>query len=191
MLGMAFNRLYQMTHTHTHTHTHECLKCLFRLTRGVPALVCNRKHDGRVSQRYRFESRQGNGHFFPSCRRLYLSSFSLSHTHTHTHTHTHIYTHSDSSDSPLISSYMFRDISSHASARLPVVGSLLAKKHQERVNESPDYQKISETIPARTDMQCLLHLFVQMTPVVMLVGSSRILSPFLQAILLTWPWLQV
>ena len=49
---------------------------------------CNRKHDGRLSQRYRFESRWGNGHFFPSCRQLYLSSFSDTHTHTHTHTHT-------------------------------------------------------------------------------------------------------
>ena len=30
---------------------------------------------------------EGNGHFFPSCRQLYLSSFSDTHTHTHTHTH--------------------------------------------------------------------------------------------------------
>ena len=30
---------------------------------------------------------KGNGHFFPSCRQLYLSSFSDTHTHTHTHTH--------------------------------------------------------------------------------------------------------
>ena len=28
----------------------------------------------------------GNGHFFPSYRQLYLSSFSDTHTHTHTHT---------------------------------------------------------------------------------------------------------
>ena len=27
---------------------------------------------------------EGNGHFFPSCRQLYLSSFSDTHTHTHT-----------------------------------------------------------------------------------------------------------
>ena len=31
---------------------------------------------------------EGNGHCFPSYRRLYLSSFSDTHTHTHTHTHT-------------------------------------------------------------------------------------------------------
>ena len=31
---------------------------------------------------------EGNGHFFPSYRQLYLSSFSDTHTHTHTHTHT-------------------------------------------------------------------------------------------------------
>ena len=29
---------------------------------------------------------EGNGHFFPSYRQLYLSSFSDTHTHTHTHT---------------------------------------------------------------------------------------------------------
>ena len=28
---------------------------------------------------------EGNGHFFPSYRQLYLSSFSDTHTHTHTH----------------------------------------------------------------------------------------------------------
>ena len=28
---------------------------------------------------------EGNGHFFPSCRQLYLSSFADTHTHTHTH----------------------------------------------------------------------------------------------------------
>ena len=32
---------------------------------------------------------EGNGHFFPSYRQLYLSSFSDTHTHTHTHTHAH------------------------------------------------------------------------------------------------------
>ena len=31
---------------------------------------------------------EGNGHFFPSYRQLYLSSFLDTHTHTHTHTHT-------------------------------------------------------------------------------------------------------
>ena len=29
---------------------------------------------------------EGNGHFFPSYRQLYLSSFFDTHTHTHTHT---------------------------------------------------------------------------------------------------------
>ena len=33
------------------------------------------------------------GTFFPSCRQLYLSSFSDTHKHTHTHTYTHIHTH--------------------------------------------------------------------------------------------------
>ena len=41
---------------------------------------------------------EGNGHFFPSYRQLYLSSFFDTHTHTHTHTqkkntHTHKHTH--------------------------------------------------------------------------------------------------
>ena len=47
---------------------------------------CNRKHDGRVSQRYRFESRRGQWALFsliPSA----LSFVFLWHTHTHTHTH--------------------------------------------------------------------------------------------------------
>ena len=34
---------------------------------------------------------EGNGHFFPSYRQHYLSSFSDTHTHTHAHTHTHIW----------------------------------------------------------------------------------------------------
>ena len=62
---------------------------------------CNRKHGGRVSQRYRFESLRGEWALFSSCRQLYLSSFSDTHTHTHgrarahthTHTHTHTYAH--------------------------------------------------------------------------------------------------
>ena len=42
------------------------------------------KHGGRVSQRYRFESHRGEwALFFPSCRQLYLSSFSDTNTHTH------------------------------------------------------------------------------------------------------------
>ena len=48
---------------------------------------CNRKHYGRVSQRYRFESRRGQWALFsliPSA----LSFVFLWHTHAHTHTHT-------------------------------------------------------------------------------------------------------
>ena len=70
------------THPHPppppHTHTH---------TRALPSW-CNRQHGGRVSQRYRFESRRGEWALFSSYRQLYLSSFSDTHTHTHTHTHT-------------------------------------------------------------------------------------------------------
>ena len=36
---------------------------------------------------------EGNGHFFPSYRQLYLSSISDTHTHTHAHTHMHTHTH--------------------------------------------------------------------------------------------------
>ena len=36
---------------------------------------------------------EGNGHFFPSYRQLYLSSFFDTHTHTHARTHAHTYTH--------------------------------------------------------------------------------------------------
>ena len=52
---------------------------------------CNRKHNGRVSQRYRFESRRGQWALFsliPST----LSFVFLWHTHTHIHTHTHTHT---------------------------------------------------------------------------------------------------
>ena len=68
----------------------ECLKCLFRLTRGRPTPVAlgNRKHGGRVSQRYRFESRRGDWALFSP--HTVSSIFRLSLTHTHTHTHTHM-----------------------------------------------------------------------------------------------------
>ena len=52
---------------------------------------CNRKHDGRVNQRYGFESRRGQWALFsliPSA----LSFVFLWHTNTHTHTHTHTHT---------------------------------------------------------------------------------------------------
>ena len=100
------------THTHTHARVHtQQLECFvmhacvswwtwwasvwsvcFNWRKVCLLSWCNRKHDGHVSQRYRFESRWGNGHSFPSCRQLYLLSFSEKkniHTHTQTHTHTH------------------------------------------------------------------------------------------------------
>ena len=56
------------THTHTHTHTH------------IGSTV------GAYPRGAGLSPVEGNGHFFPSYRRLYLSSFSDTHTHTHTHT---------------------------------------------------------------------------------------------------------
>ena len=49
---------------------------MFRLTRDVPAIVVSSEARWGASQRYKFEFRRGNGHFFPSYRQLYLSSFS-------------------------------------------------------------------------------------------------------------------
>ena len=43
--------------------------------RALPSW-CNRQHGGRVSQRYRFESRRGQWALFSSYRQLYLLSFS-------------------------------------------------------------------------------------------------------------------
>ena len=95
------------THTHTHTHTHT-LSEVFVSTDARRALPswCYRQHGGRVSKRYRFESRRGQWALFsliPSA----LSFVFLWHTHTHTHTlclpfvwhflviviHTHTHTH--------------------------------------------------------------------------------------------------
>ena len=91
-------RTHAHTHTHTHTHTqlecfvmHACVSrwswrvsvwsvCFDRREACLPSW-CNRKHGGRVSQRYRSNPVEGNGHFFPSWRQLYLSSFSDTHTH--------------------------------------------------------------------------------------------------------------
>ena len=63
----------------------ECLKCLFRLTRGVlhPRGVIESTM-GAYSRGTGSNPVEGNGHFFPSYRQLYLSSFSDTHTHTHT-----------------------------------------------------------------------------------------------------------
>ena len=77
----------------------ECLECSFRLTRGGPYL---RGVIGSTVGAYPrgtgSNPAEGNGHFSPSYRQLYLSSFSDTHTHTvssifrlsltHTHTHT-------------------------------------------------------------------------------------------------------
>ena len=80
----------------------ECLKCLFRLTRGAPhprGVIGSTM--GAYPRGTGSNPVEGNGHFFPSCRQLYLSSFSDTHTHAHaytdartyTHTHTHTHTH--------------------------------------------------------------------------------------------------
>ena len=55
------------THAHTHTHTHSTMGAYPRGTGSNPV--------------------EGNGHFFPSYRQLYLSFFSDTHTHTHTNAH--------------------------------------------------------------------------------------------------------
>ena len=99
----ARSRTHRHTNTHTHTHTHTLHVCVSRWSWWVSVWSvcfdwreawlpswCNRKHDGRVSQRYRFESRQGKWALFslmPSALALFF--IFLWHTHTHTHTHTH------------------------------------------------------------------------------------------------------
>ena len=70
--------------THTHTHTVSVWSVCFDWREACLLSWCNRKHDGRVSQRYRFESRRGQWALFfliPSA----LSFVFLWHTHTHTH----------------------------------------------------------------------------------------------------------
>ena len=82
-------RTHARTHTHTHTHTHLIGSTVGAYPRGTGSNPV-----------------EGNRHFFPSYRQLYLSSFSDTHTHTHTthartqtdrqtdrHTHTHARTH--------------------------------------------------------------------------------------------------
>ena len=77
------------TQTHTHTHmielTGECLKCLFRLTGGVPAVVVQSEARwARIPEiQVRIPSR-AMGTFFPH---TVSSIFRLSLTHTQTHDH--------------------------------------------------------------------------------------------------------
>ena len=91
-------------HARARTHTH-----------SLPSW-CNRKHYGRVSQRYRFESRRGQwALFFPH---TVSSIFRLSLTHTHTHTHTCTRTHTNAYciQLPLkITSYHFLQVVHHNS----------------------------------------------------------------------------
>ena len=61
----------------------ECLKCFIRLMRGVPAVVVSIGSTmGAYSRDTGSNPVEGNGHFFPSYRQLYLSSFFDTHTHT-------------------------------------------------------------------------------------------------------------
>ena len=74
--------------------TGECLKCLFRLTGGVPALVVQSEARwARIPEiQVRIPSR-AMGTFFPHTVSS-IFRLSLTHTHTHTqHTHTHTHTH--------------------------------------------------------------------------------------------------
>ena len=69
--------------------TGECLECSFRLTQGGPYLSGVIKSTvGTYPRGTGSNPVEDNGHFFPSYRQLYLSSFSNTHTHTHTHTKT-------------------------------------------------------------------------------------------------------
>ena len=90
-----------ISHTHTRTRTCKYMHArvrahthTFRLTRGGPYL---RGVIGSTVGAYPRGTGsnpvEGNGHFFPSYRQLYLLSFSDTHTHTHTHTHTCMHTH--------------------------------------------------------------------------------------------------
>ena len=59
--------------------TDECLRCSFRLTRGGPHLrgvLLIGSTMGAYPRGTGSNPVEGNGHFFPSYRQLYLSSFS-------------------------------------------------------------------------------------------------------------------
>ena len=69
--------------------TSECLKCLFRLTGGVPAVRRGAIREARWARIPETQARipsRAMGTFFPH---TVSSLFRLSLTHTHTHTHTH------------------------------------------------------------------------------------------------------
>ena len=91
MLQRSSHQFTRVQHTCTHTHTRECLKCLFRLTGGVPAIVVQSEALwARIPEiQVRIPSR-AMGTFFPH---TVSSIFRLSLTHTHTQTHTHTHTH--------------------------------------------------------------------------------------------------
>ena len=88
---------YAKSPRHKHTHTHaQWVSEVFVSTDGRRA--CRRGVIGSTMGAYPIGTGlgsnpvEGNGHFFPSYRQLYLSSFSDTHTHTHTHTHIHTHT---------------------------------------------------------------------------------------------------
>ena len=85
---------YKYTHTHTHTHTRAdgWVSEVFHSTDARRA--CRRGAIGSTMGAYPRDTGsnpvEGNGHFFPSYRQLYLSSFFDTHTHTPAHsTKTH------------------------------------------------------------------------------------------------------
>ena len=76
-------------HTHTHTHTHTWVSKVFVSTdarrpysRGVIRSTVGTYPRGTGSNPV-----EGNGHFFPSYRQLYLSSFSDTHERAHVRSH--------------------------------------------------------------------------------------------------------
>ena len=90
-----------LTHTHTHTHTQiHTVSDVFVSTDARRAWYRNviGSTMGAYPRGTGLNPVEGNGHFFPSCRQLYLR-LSLMHTHTraqthaHTRTHTHTHTH--------------------------------------------------------------------------------------------------
>ena len=101
------------THTHTHTHTHTSWSVSYCMlvfhdgggwvsevlvstaTRRACSRGVIRSTMGAYPRGTGSDPRRGEGHFFPSYRQLYLSSFSDTHTHTHTCMHAcmHTYTH--------------------------------------------------------------------------------------------------